>query len=479
MSNESLFHNSNSFVYFPNYINDISRAKNLCAIKKLHAHLFTTGLLVASIKFQTKLILSYTKCLPHNEFRTLTNFFKCMKPNNPIPFNVIISDLCRNGFHFLSLKTFSFMHNNDVSIDTYALCTALTASSSIKDVDFGKKAHAHVAKSGWISSVFVGSALVDLYAKSRLIRDAQVVFDEIPVKNTICANALLSGYGEANMWYKVLELIRLMPKLHLDYDHFTLSSILRACAGISATELGRQVHGYLFRSVFDLQSDVFLQSSLIEMYGKCGLVAKAWHVFTLAGIEIKESRKRDVILWTSMLGVYGRNGHYMEVIGLFKEMLKEETAPDNVAFVTVISACAYTGQVNLGIQYFDSMSCDFKLEPGPEHCSCLVDLLCKAGELDKAWSLVDEMLRRGKENCSVSIWGALLNACMDCGNIELGKKAACKALELDPQNVGIYVLLSNLYAKLNMWDEIEKLRELMNERGLKKDVGGSWIEIIS
>ena len=124
--------------------------------------------------------------------------------------------------------------------------------------------------------------------------------------------------------------------------------------------------------VHNVVGDVFLQSSLIEMYGKCGLVQKARRVFSMAGFRIEGARKRDVVLWTSMLGVYGKNGHFKEVIGLYNEMLMEGVKPDGVAFVTVISACGHTGQVNLGIEYFESMVGDFGLDPKPERYSCLI-----------------------------------------------------------------------------------------------------------
>ncbi|KAF2321530.1 hypothetical protein GH714_000317 [Hevea brasiliensis] len=351
------------------------------------------------------------------------------------------------------------MHVNSVSLDTYALCSSLTASSSMENVNFGKQIHAHVTKSGWLSSVFVGSALIDLYAKSSFVSHAAMVFEEIPVKNTVCANALLSGYVEAELWDQGIKLIRNMPLLSLDYDHFTLSAMLRTCTGLSAIEFGRQVHGYLNRKINDLGNDVFLQSSLIEMYGKCGFVGNALQVFNLAGYRLGGKRNRDIVLWTSMLGVYGRNGHFNEVIGLFNEMLKEGIIPDEVAYVTVISACGHTGQVQLGIEYFKSMSLDFNLNPGTEHYGSVIDLLCRAGELGKAWKLMNEMITKGHENPSISMWGALLSACEEHGNIEMGKLAAQEALNLEPQNVGIYVMLSNLYARFGMWDEISQLRE--------------------
>lgn len=265
-----------------------SQTKNLTATRILHADLLKKGLFFVSPNIQRELIFTYLTCPAdrENNLKILTNCFKSINPPNPLLFNVIISDFSKKGLAFFALKTFSFMHFNGIWLDTYALCCSLTASSSLRNLEFGRQIHSHVAKSGWISSVFVGSALVDLYAKLSLTSDAAAVFDEIPVKNSVCANALLLGFCEANLWVDGLELVRQMPELSLDYDHFTLSAILRACAGLSAIELGRQVHGYLIRKVYNLGEDVYLQSSLIEMYGKCGLVVEALHVFSLAGLRL-------------------------------------------------------------------------------------------------------------------------------------------------------------------------------------------------
>ncbi|XP_022747904.1 putative pentatricopeptide repeat-containing protein At3g23330 [Durio zibethinus] len=462
------------------FLQIFSQTKNLKATKILHADLLKKGLLFLSPNIQSKLILTYVTCLDRKtNLKILTNCFKSINPKNPLLFNVIISDFSKNGFAFFALKTLSFMHFNGISLDTYALCSSLTASSSLRNVEFGRQIHSHVAKSGWLSSVFVGTALVSLYAKLSLFADAALVFDEIPMKNSVCANALLSGFCEAKFWIEGLELVRKMPELSLDYDHFSLSAILRVCTGLSAIQFGRQVHGYLIRKVYNLGEDVFLQSSLIEMYGKCGLVVEALQVFNLSGLRLGGEKRRDIVLWTSMLGVYGRNGHFEDVVLLFKEMLKEGINPDEVAFVTVISACGHTGQIRLGLEYFDSMTHVYKLIPGPEHYSCVVDLLCRAGQLEKTMKVVNEMLQKGHNNGSVSLWVALLSACCDHENVELGKFAAQKALELDSQNVGIYVKLSNLYARFGMWDEIGQLREVMKQRGLKKDVAFSWIEVTS
>ncbi|KAM7263762.1 hypothetical protein ACFE04_001445 [Oxalis oulophora] len=299
--------------------------------------------------------------------------------------------------------------------------------------------------------------------------DAMKLFDEMPVRNSACANALLSGYIEAEMWVEGIQFVRKMPFLDLGYDKFTLSSMLRICASLSRIDMGRQVHGYCIRRVFALGNDEIFVSSLMEMYGKSGLVKKALQVFNSA------ERKRDVVLWTTMLGIYGRNGNYKQVIELFKVMLRQGIRPDKVAFLTIISACGHTGQVELGIDYFNLMTRDYKLDADSEHYSCLVDLLCRAGKLDEAWKLVNQMIDKGHGCGSISMWGALLNACKNNVDIEMAKSVAQMALKFYPQNVGIYVILSNLYADLGLWGEIDQLRKLIKESGLKKEVGRSWI----
>ncbi|PIN14267.1 hypothetical protein CDL12_13089 [Handroanthus impetiginosus] len=470
MLTQMKFHDALNFHSITQFLQHCSQTKNLKAVQELHAHVVRSGLFFISPNLQTKIVLTYTECINGDGLKILTPFFKCLSLRNPLPFNSIISHFSQNGPHSFALHTFSFMHYNSVYIDSYALCSSLKSASCLENVSFGKLMHAYVEKSGWLASVFVGSALVDLYTKLLCVHDAAMLFDEMPVKNTKCANALISGYAEAKMWVQGIELVRRMPLLNLTVDNFTFSAALRACSGLCALELGKQVHANVIRRIFDIGADVYLQSLLIEMYRKCGLVDSAKKIFDMAGYGGGET-KRDVVLWTSMLGVYGRTGNYPEVIRLFKDMLTEGITPDEVAFLTVISACGHTGQVDLGMEYFECMTRYYGLVPSQEHYSCLVDLLCRAGELERAFKLVSEI-----PYCTISMWGALLSACNECGNLSLGKMAAKRALELEPDNDGVCVLISNMYAKNGMWAEIEELRELMKRRGLKKEIGWSCID---
>lgn len=321
-------------------------------------------------------------------------------------------------------------------------------------------------------------ALVECYAKSGDVDEARKVFDEIPMKNVVCVNSLLNGYVETKRWTDAIYLLRGMWRLGLEPDELTLCGVVRVCAEAAALGLGVQVHGYLVRRVNGVGDDLFLLSMLVEMYGKCGLVGKARLVFEFAGRG--KGVRRDVIMWTSMLNAYSRNGMFEGVIRAFEEMLVEKTNPDEIVFLVALSACGHSGNVAKGIEFLELMRKDYALVPGPEHYGCVVDMLCKSGELDMAWEFVNKIVVEegsgGGRRFGVSVWGAILSACRNCANVEMGKIAASKALDLEPHNVGIYMELSNLYAGLGMWDEIVELREVMKGRGLVKNVGFSWLE---
>ncbi|KAJ6807662.1 pentatricopeptide repeat-containing protein, mitochondrial [Iris pallida] len=261
-------------------------------------------------------------------------------------------------------------------------------------------------------------------------------------------------------------------------DELTLSCVLRISGEAAAVEIGRQAHGYLIRSSRGgTGRDVVLLSCLVEMYGRCGLAGKARLVFETGGSSREGRRGRDVVLWTSMLNAYGRNGQFDDVIKAFEEMLAERTEPDGLAFLAVLSACSRSGNVKKGLEFLGLMGRSYGLVPGPEHYGCIVDMLCRAGEVEKAWKFANEMVVAGNgKRIGASSWGAILSACRDTGNVEIGVTTARKGLELDPCNVGLLMELSNLYAKVGMWDEIGVLREEMRERGLEKDVGNSRLE---
>ncbi|XP_021908661.1 putative pentatricopeptide repeat-containing protein At3g11460, mitochondrial [Carica papaya] len=118
------------------------------------------------------------------------------------------------------------------------------------------------------------------------------------------------------------------------------------------------------------------------------------------------------------------------------------------------------------------MKRNYDLQPGPEHYSCMVDLLGRAGQLDRAWKLIESM----KVEPDGAVWGALLGACKIHQNVELAEIAFEKVTDLEPTNIGYYVLLSNLYSDTNNLQGVLRVRIMMRERKLKKEPGCSYLE---
>ncbi|KAL5208864.1 hypothetical protein ABZP36_033299 [Zizania latifolia] len=354
------------------------------------------------------------------------------------------------------------------ALDSYALCSALHHASATE----AEPLHTLATRSGWLGSVFVSCALAASYGGSGRFLDARKLFDESPVRNVVFGNAVLAGYVNAGKWVPVLEFASKFWELGLQVDGYTMTAVVRACGDLADADSGSQAHGQAIRRVRAVELDVFLTSALVDMYAKCGLVSHAKQVFGLA--QQVNAVGRDIVLWTALLNAYGRHGQCKEVIQTYDQMVAFGVRPDELAILAVLSACQHAGEVVKGLHYFESIHEDHGLNPTPEHYNCVVNMLCRAGKVTKAWEIVT------REGCGgefgVATWGALLSACRDLGNVEVGRMAAHKAIELDPGNVGIYVELSNLYARAGLWEEIDQLREVMKENGLEKDVGFTWVE---
>lgn len=156
----------------------------------------------------------------------------------------------------------------------------------------------------------------------------------------------------------------------------------------------------------------------------------------------------------------------------FDDMQRTGMKPNDVTFIGVLCACSHAGLVDQGLYYFDSIEQVHCITPRADHYACIIDLLGRAGRVEEAKNIANN----AKCEPNPSMWGALLGACRIHGNMELGKLAAERLFELEPKNAGTYVLLSNIYAADDRWEDAARVRMMMKSRGLKKQPGCSWIE---
>lgn len=307
------------------------------------------------------------------------------------------------------------------------------------------------------------TTLISGYAKSGFVDEAREVFELVTEKSSVLWNAMIAGYVQSDRFHEAFVLFDRMRKEEVELDKYVAASMLSACTGLGALEQGEWIHEYIKRSGIDV--DPKLATTIIDMYCKCGCLDKAFEVFN--GLPVK-----GISSWNCMIGGFATHGKGEAAIELLKLMEREKVEPDYITFVSILSACAHSGLVEEGQYYFHYMTEVYGIEPGKEHFGCMVDLLGRAGKLEEAKGIVNDMPMAP----DVGVLGALLGACRIHGNIELAEDIGRRVIELEPQNSGRYVLLANLYANAGRWEDVANVRKLMNDRGVKKAPGFSLIE---
>lgn len=224
------------------------------------------------------------------------------------------------------------------------------------------------------------------------------------------------------------------------------------------------MHAVLCKTGFGL--NIFIVSSLIDMYAKCGSIKEAYHVFR--GMD-----ETNTVLWNTMISGFARHACSLEVMILFEKMQQMGTFPSEVTYVSVLTACSHMGLVESGRKYFNLMITEHNVSPNVVHYSCMVDLFGRSGLLLEAYNLIEEM----PFDATASMWGSLLASCRIHGKLHLAEVAAKHLSEIELNNAVNHILLSNIYAANKKWDEVARIRKLLKESELKKERGKSWIEI--
>eukprot|EP01018_Ginkgo_biloba_P020815 Gb_00204 [translate_table: standard] len=415
----------------------------------------------SDISVANSLVAMYAKC---GSVEVAHQLFNKMSERNVVSWNAMIAGYAQNGHANEALTLFHQMQMADVEPNSVTMLSVLQASAHLGAFQQGKRIHDYIIRNGFQADVFVVNSLVDMYAKCGSIEFARHLFDEMPEKQVSSWNAMIAGYAQNGHADEALMLFNKMQLTDTKPDVVTLVSVLPACAHLAALQQGRLIHGYVIRSGFE--SDVSVENSLIDMYAKCGSVEIARQLFD-------KMSNRDVVSWNTMIQGYGTHGHGEDALALFTQMQQIDMKPNHITFICVLSACSHAGLVDEGWLYFNCMSQLHYITPRMEHYACMVDLLGRAGFLDEAQDFIERMpLQPG-----ASVWGALLGACRIHCNIELGERVAERLFELVPEDAGYYVLLSNIYAAAGSWEDVEKVRTMMKDRGLKKTPGYSLIEV--
>lgn len=406
-----------------------------------------------------------------------------------------LSSLARRGHHSDALRLFSRLLLLDFRPNQFTFGTTIHAATALRDISAGRQLHALVAKMGFQSDVFVGSSLVDHYAKLGSIDEAGAAFSDVRAPNVVAYTALTSGFLKHGRFSDARRLFRDMPErnvvswnamvggcsqmglneesIHLFVDmcregvvpnQSTFPCVFTAAANMTALGMGRSIHASCTKHLGKLDS--YVGNSLISFYSKCGSLEESILVFD-------RLQQRNVVSWNAVICGYAQNGRGSEALQFYGRMRAARLKPNDVTLLGVLSACNHAGMVEDGYACFQQAKSE---DPGvlkPEHYACMVDLLARFGRLAEAQRFLSEL----PFEPGLGFWKAMLGGCQVHMNKEWAEAVAGRIQAMDPGDASSYVLLSNVYSAAGSWRMASMARQEMKERGMKRVPGCSWIEV--
>ncbi|KAJ7545313.1 hypothetical protein O6H91_09G114700 [Diphasiastrum complanatum] len=401
--------------------------------QEIHSAILDSGY-EGQVNVGTALVHMYGKCGNLEEARSV---FARMPQRNLVTWNAMIAACSQNGHCKEALELLNQMDCDGIAPNQITYLCALDACASLAVLDEGQKIHASISEDGYEGEVAVANALINMYGKCENLDAARSVFNRMPNRDVVSWNAMITACSQNGHGKVALEYFYQMQLHGISPDRVTYICALDAASSIAALDKGQEIHSAILREGYEGQ--VIFGNALVSMYGKCGSLEDARIVFN-------QMPQRDVISWNSMIAVFAQNGHGEEALDAFDQMQRDGFEPDHVTFLSVLAACSHTGRVDDAARFFESMSKDHGVSQKLAHYMCLIDILGRAGHLDDAEKLINNMPFESEAR----VWLNLLGACRVHGDVERGIRAASHVFAMDPENPTPYVLLSNLIASAGM-----------------------------
>ncbi|KAK4345337.1 hypothetical protein RND71_035513 [Anisodus tanguticus] len=460
----------------------IEQCKNISTLKQVHAQMITTGLILHTYPLSRILISSST--IASTISYALSTFNQVTNPTIFLFNTLISSSLARkkdDQTHFaLALYTRILTQTTRIP-NSYTYPSLFKACSSQPWLQHGRALHTHVLK--FLEPPydhFVQASLLNFYSKCGELGVSRFLFDQITKPDLASWNSILAAYAHntsveyeaspdnaydsTNLSLEALLLFSQMQKSLTRPNEVSVVALISSCADVGALSQGLWAHSYVLSN--GLKLNRFIGTALIAMYAYCGRLDFARQVFD-------RMLERDTYCYNAMIRGLAVHGLGLEALDLFKKMDLEGLVPDDVTMLVIMCACSNVGLVDQGCKFFESMKEDYGIEPKLEHYGTLVDLFGRAGRVKEAEEIVQTIPMKP----NAVLWRSLLGAARVHGNLEVGESALKQLIQLEPETSGNYVLLSNMYASLNRWDDVKNVRKLMKDEGIDKAPGNSIVDI--
>uniref|UniRef100_A0A2P2MXA2 Pentatricopeptide repeat-containing protein At3g24000 n=1 Tax=Rhizophora mucronata TaxID=61149 RepID=A0A2P2MXA2_RHIMU len=392
--------------------------------RAIHGKLIKIGVELDS-HLWVSLINFYAKCGSQVSARKVLDG---MPERDVVSWNALISGCISEGNGGDGVSLYCQMREENLRPNEFVFATALKACSMGLDTDFGKQIHAEAVKAGFLSDLFVGSALVDYYAKCGELELAGKVFFGMPEKNNLSWNALLHGYARGSNADEAFRLFSHMMECETMFSEFTLCALLKGCANSGNLRQGKSLHCLAIKSGYEL--DEILCCTLVDMYCKFGMASDALQVF-------KRIKDPDIVTWTAIITGLDHQGHSQEAAEIFNQMRRTGVRPNQFSLSSVVGAATNMCNLHFGTSIHASIcKCGFEFDKSVSNA--LIKMYMKSGCVQDGIQVFEAMTDR-----DLVSWNAVLAGFYDFEACDLGPKIFYRML-VEGFKPNVYTFISIL-----------------------------------
>ncbi|KAI5084167.1 hypothetical protein GOP47_0000336, partial [Adiantum capillus-veneris] len=413
------------------------------------------------ITLGTALVEMYIKCGCVGEAWEL---FKQLPNRDEVLWSTMFTGFVEHKQSHLVFQYLKDMKEDGIELDAVLFLSILKASIDMRALAAGRLLHKQIISIGLHSNVVIRSSLIDLYAKCGSLEDARNVFDGSWNRNIVSWGTMIAGHAHYGQGFMALDLYRKMQQEGLKPEHATFVSAIKACCCVGALDQGRLIHMQIVER--DSELDLIIGNTLIDLYAKCNRPQEAQNTFN--GL-----RDRDVVSWSALAAGYAMVGDYSSSKHCLDMMYQDGLRPDGVFFTSIMSAFSHAGLVEEGHLCLEELAKDFGFRPCLEHYNCVIDLLGRSGSLKEGKVFLQAMPILPN---AIS-WMSLLTGCRTHGHTQLARDCFEESVCLKPENASSYVIMSDLYADAENWNEVDTIEEMKRCAAAWKEPGRAWIEI--
>ncbi|XP_020570971.1 pentatricopeptide repeat-containing protein At3g49170, chloroplastic [Phalaenopsis equestris] len=307
---------------------------------------------------------------------------------NEVVWTLMITRYAQHGLCMDAVKLFLEFLFDDFVPDQFSLSSVISACAELESVLLGKQLHSLAIRVGFVCEVCVGCSLVNMYAKcaqGTTMDDSRKVFDRMPNHNVMSWTAVISGYVQSGRNdEQALSLFLQMLEGKIKPNHFTYSSILKACANLSNIDLGKQVYTHVIKTGLAFVNIV--GNSLVTMFTNSGSMEDACKAFEVL-------YEKNLISYNALVDGYVKNLNSEEVFEIFQQMKSMNLGANTFTFASLLSSAASIGVMTKGQQLHAQL-----LKMGFESDICinnaLISMYSRCGNVEDACNVFDEMKHR-------------------------------------------------------------------------------------